>query len=141
MGSLCLSTGMVGHFCRANPGIFWVVPKSHQSSLIPYEDEITSLRRRRPPMPYVQIAALLRQKYNLAIQPPAIFKFIKVRSGGRKVYSYRPKGHTEKRPSVLPAPKLVNSASDSPPKPKFEFTYSERYNLKRLPKEEAAAIR
>ena len=28
-----------------------------------------------------------------------------------------------------------------PPKPKFEFTYSERYNLKRLPPEEAAAIR
>jgi hypothetical protein len=115
--------------------------KPHQSSLIPYEDEITSLRRRRPPMPYVQIADLLRQKYNLVIQPPAIFKFIKVRSRGRKVYSYRPNGHIEKRPSVLPALKRANPASGSTPKPKFEYTYSNRYNLTRLPPEEAAAIR
>ena len=70
-------------------------------------------------MPYVQIAALVQQKYNLAIQPTAIFKFIKVRSRGRKVYSYSPNGHTEKRPSVLPAPQRANPASGSQPKPKF----------------------
>ena len=33
------------------------------------------------------------------------------------------------------------SGQQQRPKLKFEFTYSERYNLKRLPKEEAAAIR
>jgi len=62
--------------------------KPYQSSLIPYEDEIIALRHRRPPMPYAQIAELLRQKHNLLIQRSAIFKFVKVRSGGRKVYSY-----------------------------------------------------
>src|SRR5881628_745851 len=62
--------------------------KPYRSSLIPYQDEIVTLRRRRPPMPYSQIAELLWQKYNLSIQAPAIFKFIKVRSRGRKVYSY-----------------------------------------------------
>ncbi len=39
-------------------------------------------------MPYTQIAELLREKYNLTVQAPAIFKFIRVRSRGRKVYSY-----------------------------------------------------
>jgi hypothetical protein len=103
--------------------------KPHQSSLIPHENEIINLRRRRPPMPYGQIAELLRQKYNLAIQAPAIFKFIKVRSRGRKVFSYGRNIQSDK--SVLsPAPK-----------PKFEFKYSERYNLHRLPPEVAAARR
>jgi hypothetical protein len=30
--------------------------KPYQSCLIPYADEIASLRERRPPMPYAQIA-------------------------------------------------------------------------------------
>src|SRR6058998_2100289 len=62
--------------------------KPYRSCLIPYEDEIFALRRRRPPTTYAQIADLLRQKYDLTIQGPAIFKFIKVRSRGRKVYGY-----------------------------------------------------
>lgn len=115
--------------------------KPHQSCLIPHEAEIVNLRRRRPPMPYAQIADLLRQKYNLAVQPPAIFKFIKVRSRGRKVYSYGKNACAAKPPSILPSPQCANPGSGSQSKPKFEFTYSERYNLKRLPPEEAAAIR
>ena len=67
----------------------WVMAgKPYQSRLIPYEDEIFALRRRRPPMSYAQIAELLRQKYNFIIQRPAIFKFVKVRSRGRKEYVY-----------------------------------------------------
>jgi reverse gyrase len=62
--------------------------KPYQSKLIPYEDEIMKLRRRRPPMTYAQIAETLRQKHNLIIQRSAICKFIKVRKGGRKVYGY-----------------------------------------------------
>ncbi len=93
-------------------------------------------------MPYVKIAELLRQKHNLVIQAPAIFKFVKVRSGGRKVFTYR-RGVTSKQPAprVQPSEQRTHSDSKSSPKPKFEFAYSERYNLKRLPKEEAAAIR
>jgi hypothetical protein len=113
--------------------------KPYQSSLIPFEDEIIDLRRRRPPMPYGQIAQLLRQKYSVTIQRAAIFKFIKVRSRGRKVYSYE-RPTASRSTSVRPVSQVADPRSD-PPKPKFEFTYSERYNLKRLPKEEAAAIR
>ncbi len=116
--------------------------KPHKSSLIPYEDEIIRLRLRRPPMPYTEIAELLRKKYSLVIQAPAIFKFIKVRSGGRKIFSYR-RGVIAKQPSsrIQPSEQRTDAVSKSSPKPKFEFAYSERYNLKRLPKEEAAAIR
>jgi hypothetical protein len=115
--------------------------KPYRSSLIPYEDEIIHLRRRRPPVPYAQIAELLRQKYNLAIQPPAIFKFVKVRSGGRKVYSYGRDAAATRSKSVKPVAQPADPGSRPQPKPKWEFKYSERYNLTRLSDEEAAARR
>ena len=108
--------------------------KPHQSSLIPYEVEIINLRRRRPPMPYTQIAELLQEKYGLTVQAPAIFKFIKVRSRGRKVYSYGRNVRSE-RPTSIPPPSSIK------PKSKWEFKYSERYNLTRLPPDVAAARR
>jgi len=37
-------------------------------------------------------------------------------------------------------PAIQPKAEQQQPKPKFEFKYSERYNLTRLPPEEAAAI-
>ncbi len=92
-------------------------------------------------MPYVQIAELLRQKHNLIIQAPAIFKFVKVRSRGRKVYSYQrvviPKTPVPKPPSK----QRTSIAPTSTEKPKFEFKWSDRYNLTRLPPEVAAARR
>ena len=115
--------------------------KPYRSCLIPYEDEIIHLRRRRPPVPYAQIAELLRQKYNLAVQPPAIFKFIKVRSRRRKAYSYQRAAAAARSKSVKPAAQPADAGSHPPPKPRFEFKYSERYNLTRLPPEEAAARR
>jgi len=42
--------------------------KPHQSRLVPYESEILDLRRHRPPMPYFQIADLLKEKYNRAVR-------------------------------------------------------------------------
>lgn len=62
--------------------------KPYQSSLIPHEEEIIALRQQRPPMPYAQIAVVLREKHGLVIQRAAIFKFVKVRSRRRKVYGY-----------------------------------------------------
>jgi hypothetical protein len=115
--------------------------KPHQSCLIPCENEIASLRRRRPPMPYTQIAELLQQKYSIAIRAPAIFKFIKVRSGGRKVFSYGQTISVEKPASVQPPSQRVKVGSGLALKPIFEFPYSERYNRHRLPPEEAAARR
>ncbi len=115
--------------------------KPHRSSLIPFEDEIISLRRQRPPVPYVQIAELLRQKHNLIIQAPAIFKFVKVRSRGRKVYSYQRVAIPKTPVPNPPSKQRTSTASTSTEKPRFEFKWSDRYNLKRLPPEEAAAIR
>jgi hypothetical protein len=92
-------------------------------------------------MPYTAIADVLRQKYQVVIQPPAIFKFLKVRSRGHKVFGYARNMSIEKHLSVVSSPQPAVSASSSPPKPFFEFPYSERYNLHRLPPEEAAARR
>jgi len=94
-------------------------------------------------MPYLQIADLLREKYNLSIQAPAIFKFVKAKSHGRKEFIYgRIKAHKENSPSILrPTPKAAHPSVGSSPRPVFEFPYSERYNLHRLPPEEAAARR
>jgi hypothetical protein len=56
-----------------------VAGKPYQSCLIPYEDEIITLRRKRPPMPYSQIAELLREKYQVKVCRETIFYFIKLR--------------------------------------------------------------
>jgi hypothetical protein len=85
-------------------------------------------------VPYTQIAELLHEKYNITVQAPAIFKFIKVRSRGRKVYSYGRNVQSE-RPAAKPKP------ADPPNRSDWNFKYSERYNLTRLPAEEAAARR
>src|SRR5947208_10025704 len=111
--------------------------KPYRSSLIPYEDEIVALRRRRPPMPYSRIAELLRQKYNFNIQRVAIFKFIKVRSRGRKVYSYsRSTSESKATPQAprvtVPVPHLpAVTVQRYPTTVKFDFKPSERYNLTR----------
>ncbi len=105
--------------------------RPYRSSLIPYEEEILSLRCRRPPMPYSQISELLNQKYQLKVCRETIFKFIRVRSRGRKVYAFRRAPITEKSARVQPG------ANPN----KFEFKYSARYSLTRLPPEVAAARR
>jgi len=115
--------------------------KPHHSSLIPYEIEIVSLRHQRPPMPYSQIADLLQQKYNLAIQAPAIFKFIKVRARGRRVYSYGRNICSQKPAEITPIPKLKDPAPSDQTKPFFNYKPSDRYNLTRLSPEEAARRR
>jgi hypothetical protein len=115
--------------------------KPHQSCLIPYEDEILALRRKRPPMAYYKIAGLLLQKYNVSVQGPAIFKFLKVRKRGRKVFGYALPSSAKESAPASKKPQPATSGPSSSSKPLFEFQYSQRYNLKHLPPEEAAAIR
>jgi hypothetical protein len=114
--------------------------KPHQSSLIPYEIEILALRHRRPPMPYAEIAELLRQKYNLVVQAPAIFKFMKVRSGGRKVFSYGRNVASEKPIPIMASSQNAARKTAPQQKPIFNYTPSDRYNLTRISPEEAARI-
>jgi hypothetical protein len=114
--------------------------KPYQSVLIPYEEEIHALRHRRPPCSYARIAQILQEKYQLSFCRETIFKFVKVRTRGRKVYAiYR--APLPKKPKTALAKSPQANQSPSPPKPKWDFQFSERYNLHRLPPEEAAAIR
>jgi len=110
--------------------------KPYQSCLIPYRDEIFDLRREKPPVSYARIADLLRQKYGLNVRRAAIGKFVKVRSRGRKVYFFK-HGRTPQKPTA----DVEKKVEQPQPKSKWDFKYSDRYNLKRLPPEEAAAIR
>ena len=52
-----------------------------QSRLIPYEEEILELRRRRPPMPFDQIRARLATKYGVKVHLDTVHNFVKVRLG------------------------------------------------------------
>jgi hypothetical protein len=115
--------------------------KPYKSCLIPYEDEIVVMRRKRPPMPYEEIANQIRQKHGLAIQGPAIFKFLKARFRRRKVSQKNQEETLKKTIPVRPFAAPTNSTANPSQKPEFVFVYSERYNLKRLPPDEAAAIR
>jgi hypothetical protein len=124
--------------------------KPYQSVLIPYEQEILTMRHRRPPMPYCRIAKILMEKYQIHVQAPAIFKFIKIRSKGRKVFSYgrnvpavNPSVAKPVAPVQPAARPLVAPKQNSNPKPssRFEYTYSDHYNLHRLTPDEAEALR
>ena len=58
--------------------------KPFHSILIPYEEEILSLRRQRPPMAFARIAELLKEKHQVSIQRAAICKFVKLRARWKK---------------------------------------------------------
>jgi hypothetical protein len=138
--------------------------KPYQSRLIPFENEIIALRRRKPPMPYSQIAETLREKYQVSVNREAIFKFIKLRMKGYKPCKYDAWNMELKSTSDQPTTEvsLVQKATtvqtpkpaaqDKPEQPtaqpmdsskprRFEMQFSETYNLTRLPPEEAAARR
>ena len=51
--------------------------KPYQSKLIPHENEIMAMRRKRPPVPYSMIATTLNEKYQLEISANGVFKFFK----------------------------------------------------------------
>jgi hypothetical protein len=142
--------------------------KPYQSILIPYEDEILSLRKRHPPVAFARIAELLKEKYQVSIQRAAIFKFVKVRARWKKkearenratsrtcntapVGSFRPHT-TETQPRTDAVPPNSQGIGHRPPwlgwqkaKPASTgkilttFTPSNEYNLTRLTPEEAAA--
>lgn len=126
--------------------------KPFQSCLIPYQQEIAVLRSQKPPVPYARIAAILQDRYGLSIKRAAIAKFVKVGSGGRKAYVFRREVAAKKAAVAAPVqqtahtPRKTTIANPVPDgqeesKPKFEFKYSERYSLTRLPPEVAAARR
>jgi len=142
--------------------------KPYQSSLIPYEDEILSLRRQRPPMAFARIAELLKERHQVPIQRAAICKFVRRRARWRKKETQQNRAtsktwNTAQTRSSQPysartGPKtgavLPNTAGIEPRRQRLgwqnekpasrekmltTFTPSNEYNLTRLTPEEAAA--
>ncbi len=91
-------------------------------------------------MPYSQISELLSQKYQIKVCRETVFKFLRVRFRGRKMFAFRRSPVPEESKSAHSLLKPAKPGAQ-PPKPEFEFKYSERYNLTRLPPEVAAARR
>jgi hypothetical protein len=115
--------------------------KPFQSVLIPYEDEIFDLRHRRPPYSYARIAEILHEKYQLIVYRQTIFKFVKVRSRGRKVFAIYRSHLPKKQKNVAAVVPQANQQPATENKPFFNYIPSGRYNLHRLPPEEAAERR
>lgn len=114
--------------------------KPYQSSLNAYEDEILGLRFRTHPMPYSRIAGLLSEKYGLKVCRETVYKFVKSRHRRRREFSEHA---AQKKGASAPSQYIRIAPSTSAPKKgtKFEFTYSDRYNLTRLSLEEAEALK
>jgi len=127
--------------------------KPYQSKLIPYADEIFTMRRKRPPMPYSQIASLLNEKYQLSIGRQGVFEFFKRRVIKKpKQYKYDAKDYQPTTVNVIEHPQ-----AETPPlnKPFIEISrpvavqpdddddigmqYSDVYNLNRVSTEESEA--
>lgn len=130
--------------------------KPFQSVLIPFEEEIRGLRRRRPPVSYAEIAHILNQRHGIAVTYNAVFNFVKVRSKGkRSSYLFGPPWHRVRNPlsdqkttsvtlgnpstSDFPQGRKAEDALSRPRRP-VAFSFSDQYNLTRLTPEEAAAL-
>jgi hypothetical protein len=139
MFPLCLRSGAISQqipFIEVKMSV-----KPYQSTLIPYEDEILSLRHQRPPVPYAEIAKVLQQNHQIIVCRQTIFKFIKVRSRGRKAYIYRRNPGFVKPAATNPASKRKDSESKDQPSSFFSHKSGDHYDLTRLPPDEAARRR
>jgi hypothetical protein len=89
-----------------------------QSRLIPYEEEILELRRRRPPMPFEQIVARLAARHGVKVHLDTVHNFVKVRSGlyrenSRKHRSVGPIAKSPAPTASLPEKSGWDSLSES----------------------------
>ena len=131
---------------------------TYRSSLTPYENEIVTLRRKKPPIPYSKIADLLREKYQVKVHTTTIIRFLQVRVKGYKLCKYawnielvntnnQPTTEvtiTQKAPSLQTTKPVVTDKSKPtvvlrPEERAFDFPFSETYNLHRVSPEEAEA--
>jgi len=114
-----------------------MIYKPFQSCLIPYEDEIIALRRKRPPVSFARIAAILREKYQITIRRENIFRFVQIRAKGFKSCKYAWNINPDNQPSEE-APQKHTALQTTKPKvssfdpSKVELTeYSPTWDLHR----------
>jgi hypothetical protein len=123
-----------------------------RSKLAPFEQEITELRRKRPPVSYRQIVQLLKERHGVEVTINGVFVFLRTRRKWYRREAADAKKQTapqkvsqvsrSQRPA-LPAA-LTNrpggSNQGTPGRKLFNYTYSNTYNLTRLTPEEKAAL-
>ena len=131
---------------------------TYRSCLIPYENKIVALRRKKPPIPYSKIAELLCEKYQVKVRTTTIIRFLQVRVKGCKPCKYawniEPVNANNQQITEIPLAQKAQSlqttkpAVADKPKPKipfisddgeFQMEFSETYNLTRLTPEQAEA--
>jgi len=122
-----------------------------QSKLAPFEREIVELRRQRPPFPYRRIVELLKEKYGIEMTINGVFAFLRTRRkwdrrAAAESKTPTPPIHSQGSHSRQPVPPTVithhplGSDSSTAPRKRFNYTYSNTYNLTRLTPEEKAAL-
>ena len=113
----------------------------YRSKLGPYENEILELRKLRPPVPYREIVAFLKERYGVEITINGVFVFLKIRKKwSREAEKKTVSSGSLHQPSSGSREAITRLATtDAKPKPRFNYTPSDRYNLTRLTPEQIAA--
>ena len=134
--------------------------KPYQSCLLPYEDEILALRRRKQPVSCAKIAKYMQEKHQIMVRRQTVLNFLKVRAKGYKPCKYagcielindvnqpttevpslsKQTGfEVQETPTQSVAAKPA-TPTEQPPEVEFNMEWSDVYNLTRLSDEEAAA--
>jgi len=147
------------YISRTFSEITYMAGKKYQSCLVPFENEILTLRRLKPPMSFPQIAEYLKEKHQISVRRQTIETFLKIRVKGFKQCKYawgiNPINSVSQRiTEVQPLPKqtvsevretpkqsvAVNTATttEQPRKKILNMEWSDVYNLTRMSDEEAA---
>ena len=119
-----------------------------RSKLAPFEQEITELRRKRPPVAYRQIVQLLKERHGVEVTINGVFAFLRTRrkwaaAESKKATPRVASQHPNSRQTVTPAVaanRPGGSNQGTPGRKLFNYTYSNTYNLTRLTPEEKAAL-
>ena len=131
---------------------------NYGSCLAPFEREIITLRKRRPPMSFPKIAEYLKQEHKISVRRQTIEAFLKVRAKGYKPCKYawliEPESAANQPATETPSLKKQTAFQTSKPKIEgitkptalsqadgFKMEFSEHYNLHRLTDEQAEAYR
>lgn len=122
-----------------------------RSKLAPFEQEITELRRKRPPVAYRQIVQLLKERHGVEVTINGVFAFLRTRrkwdrraaAESKKATPRVASQHPNSRQTVTPpvaANRPGGSNQGTPGRKLFNYTYSNTYNLTRLTPEEKTAL-
>jgi len=118
------------------------MPRKKQSCLIPFKDEIITLRETIPPTPYTEIAEILKEKHQISITGGAIHGFLRTLAKGYKpcklVEQIRQREKAQITASMNQTPERKEPASMPPQAKELNVPVSHEHILNLRPKEERA---